>query len=189
MTHRQRWSFISCSRNDLKNSLSANKRPTCAFPSSACSQSKGRVWVEVRSYNTGQLVRRRHESREEGHSSNHHICFCWQRVQDDNGAQFAVEINVWRFPHIHIPESHKTHLLTLNWHTWEGFPSGEWGTRERGWWRRMWRESRTAAGSRILTKYEKLSLDVPIPLWSTSTWTMSVLSCVAFPVTQTNLRD
>lgn len=54
----------------------------------------------------------------------------------------AAQMNVWRFPHTRIPQNHKTHLLTLNWHTWEGFPSGEQGTRERR-RRRMWRERRT----------------------------------------------
>lgn len=109
----------------------------------------------------------------------------------------AAQMNVWRFPHIHIPLNHKTHLLTLNWHTWEGFPSGEQGTRERR-RRRMWRErqkeqkakiSRRVEVWRILTKYEKLSFDVPIPLWSTSTWTISVLSCADLPVTHTNLGN
>lgn len=49
--------------------------------------------------------------------------------------------------------------------------------------------SRRVDAWRILTKYEKLSFDVPISLWSTSTWTISVLSCADGPVTHTNLGE
>lgn len=40
---------------------------------------------------------------------------------------------------------------------------------------------------RILTKYEKLSFDFPIPLCATSTWTISVLLSAVLPVTHTSL--
>lgn len=42
---------------------------------------------------------------------------------------------------------------------------------------------------RTLTKYEKLSFDVPVPLCSASTWTISVLSDAADPVMQTSLES
>lgn len=44
---------------------------------------------------------------------------------------FADQMSVWRFPHTYIPLTHKTHLLTLNWHTWDDFPSGEQETSGR----------------------------------------------------------
>lgn len=107
----------------------------------------------------------------------------------------AAQMHVWRFPHTRIPRNHKTHLLTLNWHTWEGFPSGnrEQESAEEEECRRERRiEQKAKIRERvdvwwILTKYEKLSFDVPIPLWSTSTWTISVLSCADCPVIHTSL--
>lgn len=55
----------------------------------------------------------------------------------------AAQMDVWRFPHTSIPPNHKTHLLTLNWHTWEGFPRGEQGRR------RMWRKRQKSKQKKI----------------------------------------
>lgn len=106
----------------------------------------------------------------------------------------AAQLNVWRFPHICILLNHKTHLLALNWHTWEGFPSGEQATRQWGMGRKRLVEQKANISKRIevrrtLTKYEKLSFDDPVPLCSTSTWTIFVWSCVDLPVTHTSLGN
>lgn len=99
---------------------------------------------------------------------------------------------VWRFPHTSIPLNHKTHLLTLSWHSWEGLPSGKEKKREecggRNGQKGKQNTNRRVGGWWILTKYAKLSFDIPIPLWSTSTRTESVLSCSDLPVRHTSLR-
>lgn len=43
------------------------------------------VWVEVNLHNAGKLASTSDEFSAKGHSNNRHICFCWQRVQNDNG--------------------------------------------------------------------------------------------------------
>lgn len=70
-------------------------------------------------------------SRAKGHSDNRHICFCWQRTHSDTGVLVETHKGGFEdFPQTGNRRNHKTHLLTLSRHTWDG-PFPQWRGRRQ----------------------------------------------------------
>lgn len=172
-----------------------NKGSTWVFPLTECSKSNGRL-CGLGFINTmlAGSTRPMMDSEQRDIQQSMYL-FLLAAASEWQWCLFAAQMSVWRFPHTCIPLTHKTHLLTLNWHTWDDFPSGEQETSRRGEeWECGGRERKNHSSvevdvCRTLTKYEKLSFDVPVPLWSTTTWTISVFSSAEGPVMHTSLES
>lgn len=94
--------------------------------------------------------------------------------------------------HLHSSEPQKASVITQLTHLGR---LSKWGTRnkkvqEKNMGRKTKQKGKISRNEdvwRILTKYEKVSFDALMPLRSTSTWTISVMSYADRPVTHTSL--
>lgn len=113
----------------MKNSLSTKKEKQRAY-TGISTPSKSRIQRErlcgLRFIHTmlASSTGPGEGSRAKGHSDNRHICFCWQRTQSDTGVLAGTHKGGFEdFPQTGNRRNHKTHLLTLSGHSWDGpFP-------------------------------------------------------------------
>lgn len=100
---------------------------TWVFPLAECSKSNGRLcrlwFINTMLASSTRPVMNSEQSKGTFQQSTY--LFSLALSAEWQWCLVAKQINLWRFPHTCIPQNHKTHLLTLNWHTWEGFLSGE----------------------------------------------------------------